>query len=176
MHWLNDTVEDPGFSPSVCSAIWFLCLGLYLHGCTMAAAVPAITCRHNDVEPWKRQEDILSHSQEWGKLFQKPTSDFPSSLNGRNYVLLQSRTQLMRLSSSSGSNHVQTITGKENEIVINGRLDRTCPHWRPRMVGRGWIKLRLWNKEEERWVCAGWRAIYGVSYKLLALKARESLS
>lgn len=72
--------------------------------------------------------------------------------------------------------HVQTITGKENETVINGRLDRTCPHWRPQIIGRGWIKLRLWKKKEERWVCAGWRAIYGVSYRLLALKARESLS
>lgn len=89
MDWLSDTVEGPGFFPSLYSAIWFLSLGLYLRGCKMAAAVPAITCRHNNIDPRKRQE---GHSLTFLRVrkffFQKPTSDFPSSLIGHNYVLL----------------------------------------------------------------------------------------
>ena len=158
MHWLNDTVEEPGFFPSLCSAIWFLSLGLYMIAQWLLQFQPS----HVDIMTLIRGRDRRT-------FFHILTSEESFFRSPRQTSLQASMAIIMFFY------HVQTITGKENETVINGRLDRSCPHWRPQIIGRGWIKLRLWNKEE-RWVCAGRRAVYGVSYRPLALKARESLS
>lgn len=69
MDWLSDTVEGPGFFPSLYSAIWFLSLGLYLRGCKMAAAVARWLLQfqpsHVDIITLiqgRDRRDILSHS------------------------------------------------------------------------------------------------------------------